>query len=138
MSTRTFPQSPTASSHLRPDRRQWTWGIGGVFALLFVVGLAVSCAEPPEDESSRPVPTGQVEPDADVLEPEAVPRPTLPPAATYEAQAPGWISAPEPAQPREPGGYEDCVVARAAPVHRGDLGYSSEPDRDDDGGGCGT
>ncbi|MFD5508177.1 excalibur calcium-binding domain-containing protein [Streptomyces sp. NPDC127051] len=35
--------------------------------------------------------------------------------------------------------YENCAAARAAgaaPVHRGEPGYSSHLDRDDDGVGC--
>lgn len=120
MSTRTFPQSPTASSHLRPDRRQWTWVIGGVFALLFVLGLAASCEQSREGESARPVPTGSV-----VLAPAVVPESTLPPAATYEVRASERIAAPEPARTREPVHYEDCA---SDPVHRVD--HRSERDGD--------
>ncbi|MCA1188100.1 MULTISPECIES: excalibur calcium-binding domain-containing protein [unclassified Saccharopolyspora] len=75
MGMRTFPQLPNASSRPRPHQRKWPWITGGVFLLLFVVGLAASCASPPQAErapvspvATTPVPVEPAE--AEVAEPE--------------------------------------------------------------------
>ncbi|MFR9728284.1 hypothetical protein ACL03H_03580 [Saccharopolyspora sp. MS10] len=46
MGMRTFPQLPNTPAPPRPLQRRWVWTIGGVLLLLFVLGLAASCAFP--------------------------------------------------------------------------------------------
>lgn len=86
----------------------------------------------------------------------AAPTTTVPPATmttpTTSPSPPPTTAAPAPVQPAvtEPppttppaaapaGGFANCDEARAAgaaPVHRGDPGYASRLDQDDDGVGC--
>ena len=56
------------------------------------------------------------------------------PTADAPTEAPAQAPSPDPAEP-----FADCAAARAAgaaPVHRGDPGYSADLDRDGDGTAC--
>ncbi|MEU6132793.1 excalibur calcium-binding domain-containing protein [Saccharopolyspora sp. NPDC047091] len=226
MGMRTFPQLPNTPSLPRPHQRKWPWITGGVFLLLFVVGLAASCASPPQAERAPvfPVTTTPVAvepPEPEVVLPvvagrgarvvldelralgltavtavsadttSAVPVPetwvvsAIEPAAgtavrlsapvVVKLVAPAPAPSPEPAPapspvrlprtvdstPEVPAAphtpepepyvaktyddpapsvyYENCAAARAAgaaPVYRGEPGYSAKLDRDGDGIGC--
>jgi micrococcal nuclease len=77
-----------------------------------------------DDNVRRPAPV------APAVAPERDPEPAPPPAP-----------APPPKEEPEPESvyFKNCTAARAAgaaPVHRGDPGYGSHLDRDDDGVGC--
>jgi hypothetical protein len=64
----------------------------------------------------------------------------LPVAAPVAAPAPAPAPAPQPGPAPAPSvSFANCAAARAAgaaPVHRGDPGYTSKLDRDGDGVGC--
>ena len=234
MGMRTFPQLPDTPAAPRPLQRRWAWIIGGFFLLLFVVGLAASCASPPPagERLPAPVPPPAVQPAAtpavpsvaipqvagrggrEVLdelrelglssvvpvsdepgtaivvpeawiavrtepaagtvvpltapvvvkmipapepapapapEPEAAPQPEVAPQrivtpeVQYVPAAPTRTEVavqeerrPEP-EPETSTYYRNCDAARAAgaaPVHRGEPGYSAKLDRDGDGIGC--
>lgn len=69
-------------------------------------------------------------------------QPPPPPPTTQAPPPPPTIAAPPPPPPPTQSTssyYENCSAAKAAgaaPVHRGDPGYGSHLDRDDDGVGC--
>ncbi|WP_081844477.1 DUF1524 domain-containing protein [Cellulomonas sp. URHE0023] len=98
----------------------------------------------------EPLPAGSTvpPPPAPVATPAPAPVPVAPvaPAPVQPAPAPVQPApapvAPDPAPPVEAPSsvfYKNCAAARAAgaaPVHRGDPGYASHLDRDDDGIGC--
>ncbi|WP_433663213.1 excalibur calcium-binding domain-containing protein [Nocardia sp. CA-128927] len=71
----------------------------------------------------------------------AVPQPFVPQPPAVPAVAP-TINPPQPTttSPTVPSAYyPNCAAARAAgaaPLHRGDPGYSSKLDRDNDGIAC--
>ncbi|SFS71474.1 thermonuclease family protein [Saccharopolyspora flava] len=69
---------------------------------------------------------------------QAVPAPAPAPVPA-PAPEPAPIPAPDTGRPVLPAYYANCAQARAAgaaPLHRGDTGYSSKLDRDDDGIAC--
>lgn len=75
--------------------------------------------------------------------PAAAPAPAPVPSVRGQAPAPAPVPAPAPAPAPEPGGagvsYANCAAARAAgaaPIMRGEPGYSSKLDRDNDGVAC--
>jgi hypothetical protein len=91
---------------------------------------------------AQPLPDGVV---AHLSAPQPAPAPAPRPAAApapIPAPAPAPIPAPAPAPaPASAPGvyYANCTAARAAgvtPLHRGDPGYRSGLDRDDDGIAC--
>lgn len=71
--------------------------------------------------------------------PAPAPAPAPPPAPRPPAPAPAPAPAPVAPPPPAAAYYENCTAARnagAAPVRRGDPGYGSHLDRDNDGIGC--
>jgi hypothetical protein len=109
-------------------------------------GAEVYCPETVEDESSflndayalaAPLvaPATTIPPTTTTT---AAPATTRPPVVTAPPQTQPPATQPPATQPSR-GAYANCTEARnagAAPVYRGDPGYGSHLDRDNDGVGC--
>ena len=139
-------------------------GIAGGLILLFVLGAIGGGNTGQAAQAGRPVPgptaTATATATATVTVRETVPGPTAtvtqpplpartvtakPPTATTQATRPVPLVQPtKSVQPRKTTAapsvyYANCSAARAAgvtPLHRGDPGYASHLDRDNDGVAC--
>ena len=109
----------------RRSRRKWPWVVLGVLVLFIIIGVANSPSPPSSTTDLVPMP----EQSTQAVEPPA-PQPV----------------APQPVAPQQDndssgGGvyYKNCDAARAAgaaPINRGEPGYRSALDRDNDGTAC--
>lgn len=124
---------------------QWkTWHkvtaavVGGLLVLVLGCGLLGSTLG-----STRPSPTPTLPPPSAPRRTTAAPPTSQPAEPTTEApppsQRPSEIAAENVEQPPVETYYTNCAAARAAgaaPLHRGDPGYSRKLDRDGDGTAC--
>ncbi len=142
-------------------RRVWPWVVGGVVALLLLIGIVA----PKDDEVRLTNAEGSTSTTAELqptTTPTTAPPTTAPPTTAPPTTAPTTTApppAPPPTAPPPPPTappttaaaqtapaplsssvyYANCSAARAAgaaPLHVGDPGYASHLDRDHDGIAC--
>ncbi len=141
-------------------RRVWPWIVGGVVALLLLIGIVApkdekvrltnaegSTSTTAELQSTTTPTTAPPTTAPPTTAPPTVPTTTAPPppppttAPPPPPPAPSTTAAAQtaPAPLSSSVYYENCSAARAAgaaPVHRGEPGYAPHLDRDDDGVRC--
>ncbi|MEU0718325.1 excalibur calcium-binding domain-containing protein [Streptomyces lavendulocolor] len=143
-------QQPPAARPLYRMKRVWAGGL-----LLLMIGTG--CGALGSEDSSKPTTKAAPAPAATVTTtatatvtatPSAAPAPTVTATRTVTATATVTRQAPAAADDSSDAAadtdsgsvyYANCTAARAAgaaPVHRGEPGYASHLDRDNDGVGC--
>ncbi|MEU0659215.1 excalibur calcium-binding domain-containing protein [Streptomyces lavendulocolor] len=145
-------QQPSAARPLYRMKRVWAGGL-----LLLMIGTG--CGALGSEDTSKPTTKAAPAPAVTVTTtatatvtttPSAAPAPTVTATRTVTATATVTRQAPEAADDSSDAAaetdtdsgsvyYANCTAARAAgaaPVHRGEPGYASHLDRDNDGVGC--
>lgn len=135
---------PLTARPLYRMKRVWA---GGLLLLLIGTGCGALTTEDNPRPATKAAPAPTVTDTATVTAtPTATPAPAVTVTETVTATATVTREAPAAANDdsgnADSGGdvyYANCAAARAAgaaPVHRGDPGYASHLDRDNDGVGC--
>ncbi|GAA2453145.1 excalibur calcium-binding domain-containing protein [Streptomyces lavendulocolor] len=141
-------QQPSAARPLYRMKRVWAGGL-----LLLMIGTG--CGALGSEDTSKPTTKAAPAPAVTVTTtatatvtatPSAAPAPTVTATRTVTATATVTRQAPAAADDSSDAAadtgsvyYANCAAARAAgaaPVHRGEPGYASHLDRDNDGVGC--
>lgn len=140
------PPQPPAPKPTWSTKKKVAAGVGGGFVTLWAMGTVSQAVGP--DTITETVITTVTETPAAVTVTETSAPVTETVTITEDAPAPPVVSDPEPApaavspapKPAPKSTYyPNCAAAKAAgaaPLHRGDPGYSSKLDRDGDGVAC--
>lgn len=139
--------APFAASHPHSTRHRVAGALGGIACcgcalpagLLLMIGSIGAILSPAPTPSASPAAIVSAAPATTTAAPSTTPAaPTAAPSPAATTPPPPTTQAPAPATTVSYLSCEDVRAAGAAPIHRGDPGYSGDLDRDGDGVACET